>query len=112
MQSFIDALRAPSISGEVINVGSNFEISIGATARLIAELMGVEVEIETDDQRLRPAGSEVERLWADNSKAGKLLGWQPEHGGIDGFKRGLRKTIDWFGDPANLARYKADRYNI
>ena len=112
VNGFIAALTAESASGEVINVGSNFEISIGATARLIAELMGVEVEIETDDQRLRPAGSEVERLWADNRKAGKLLGWQPEHGGIDGFKRGLRKTIDWFGDPANLARYKADRYNI
>ena len=112
VNGFIAALTAESASGEVINVGSNFEISIGATARLIAELMGVEVEIETDDQRLRPAGSEVERLWADNSRAGKLLGWQPEHGGIDGFERGLRKTIDWFGDPANLARYKADRYNI
>ncbi len=113
VQGFKDALAATSpIAGEVINVGSNFEVSIGDTARLIAQLMHVDVEIETDAQRLRPANSEVERLWAGNAKAAQLLGWHPEHVGLDGFKRGLQKTIEWFADPANLARYKADRYNL
>jgi dTDP-glucose 4,6-dehydratase len=61
---------------------------------------------------MRPAKSEVERLWADNKKAKKLLGWRPEYGGLAGFKRGLKKTIEWFLDPRNLSQYKASDYNI
>ena len=94
------------------NIGSGFEISIGDTARLIAELMGVGIEIETDEQRLRPAGSEVERLLASTAKAERLMDWRPAHGGRDGFRRGLERTIAWFTDPANLAHYKTDRYVI
>jgi dTDP-glucose 4,6-dehydratase len=110
---FAKALAAPeSASGEVINIGSNFEISIGDTVRTIAALMGAEIEIETDEQRLRPALSEVERLWASNEKAKQLLGWTPSYGQMDGFKRGLAATIDWFRQPANLVAYKADRYNL
>lgn len=96
--------------GQVVNAGSEFEISIGDTARLIAATMGRDVDIVTEDQRLRPAASEVERLWADAGLMRSLTGWAPEHGGHDGFERGLRETIDWFADPANLARYKTDRY--
>lgn len=109
---FVAALRSDAGLGEVINFGSNFEISIGDTARLIAEIMGVQVEIQTDEARLRPANSEVERLLADNSKAKRLLGWQPEYSGIDGFKRGLIETVKWFSEPCNLVSYKANRYNI
>lgn len=110
---FMAALRADDrVLGQVINVGSNFEVSIGDTARLIIEACGAEVAIETDEQRLRPAASEVERLWADNRKAADLLGWTPAYGGLDGFRRGLAETIRWFGDPANLARYNADRYTL
>ncbi|MBU0675959.1 MAG: NAD-dependent 4,6-dehydratase LegB [Proteobacteria bacterium] len=98
--------------GEVINIGSNFEVSIGETVNLIAEVMGVEVEIRTDDQRLRPEKSEVERLWADNSKARQLLGWEPRYAGMDGFKRGLTETVSWFVDSKNLTAYKAHLYNI
>ena len=111
-QSFAGALNTSSTAGEVINVGSNFEISIGDTAALIAQIMEIDIRIETDAQRLRPAKSEVERLWADNAKAGSMLGWYPKHGGLVGFTRGLRKTIDWFLRPENLAHYKVDRYNI
>ena len=74
--------------------------------------MGAELEIECDQQRLRPDKSEVERLWADNRKARELLGWTPSYGAEEGFRRGLRETIDWFADPANLARYKAGIYNL
>ena len=98
--------------GEVINIGSNFEISIGDTAHLIAEIMNVALEIETDEIRLRPEKSEVNRLWADNSKAKKLLGWEPEYGGRDGLARGLKETIDWFANAENLKGYKATVYNI
>ena len=109
---FLAAGTSPKSIGEVINFGSNYEISIGDTCKLIAELMGVEIEIETESQRLRPEKSEVERLWADNSKAKRLLGWEPKYGGLEGFKRGLRQTIDWFKKSENLKAYKADIYNV
>ena len=96
----------------MINLGSNFEISIGDTATTIARLMGVSIDIESDDDRLRPTGSEVERLWADNTKARALLGWTPAFGGVDGFHRGLERTIAWFCEPGNLSAYKTDLYNV
>lgn len=112
VRGFIAALKSDAAVGEVVNIGSNYEISIGDTARLIAEVMGADIEIETDEERLRPEKSEVNRLWADNSKAEKLLGWKPQYGGRDGFKRGLTETAEWFTKPENLKRYKADIYNI
>jgi dTDP-glucose 4,6-dehydratase len=107
---FIAALQSDAGVGEVINLGSNFEISIGDTARTIAELMGVEVEILADSQRLRPEKSEVERLWAENAKAQRLLGWQPQYAGLGGFRRGLSETIAWFEDPRNLASVDPEAY--
>ncbi len=98
--------------GEVINIGSNFEISIGDAVDVIAAATGVALESETDDQRLRPDKSEVERLWADNSKAREVLGWTPKYGGLEGFKRGIAETIEWFRMSGHLTRYKADRYNV
>jgi len=109
---FIAALASERAIGEVINIGSNFEISIGETARTIAEVMGVELDILTDDQRLRPENSEVERLWAANDKARELLGWTPGYGGLDGFRRGLAETVAWFIEARNLAAYKAEIYNL
>jgi len=97
--------------GEVINIGSNFEVSIGDTVRLIAEVMGVSIDVQTDNDRLRPEKSEVERLWADNGKAKRLLGWEPTYGGLEGFRRGLQETVEWFADSRNLAGYKVDIYN-
>jgi dTDP-glucose 4,6-dehydratase/UDP-glucose 4-epimerase len=79
---------------------------------MIADVMGVKIEIETDEARLRPANSEVERLWADNSKARQQLGWAPEFGGLEGMRRGIEQTASWFTNPANLSRYKADVYNV
>lgn len=112
VRGFIAALHAEKVVGEVINLGSSFEISIGDTAKAIAEVMQVEIDILTDDQRLRPEKSEVERLFAQNTKAKTLLGWLPEYGGLDGFKRGLAKTIEWFSNPINLSQYKSDIYNL
>jgi dTDP-glucose 4,6-dehydratase len=112
VNGFIAALESDRGIGEVVNFGSNFEVSIGDTARLIAEVMNAEVEIVTDENRLRPANSEVERLWADNAKALELFGWAPAYGGRDGLKRGLAETAAWFLRPENLRGYKADIYNI
>jgi dTDP-glucose 4,6-dehydratase len=109
---FIAVLESSAAVGQVINIGSNYEISIGDTARVIAEAMGTTIEIETDEARLRPAGSEVERLWADNAKAKTLLGWQPAYGGLDGFRRGLKQTAEWFMNPDNLKRYRVGRYVV
>jgi nucleoside-diphosphate-sugar epimerase len=74
--------------------------------------MGTSIEIIPDEQRQRPKKSEVERLWASNTKARELLGWQPQYGGRDGFMRGLAETISWFREPSHLSAYKADIYNI
>jgi len=112
VRGFIAVAESDRSIGQVINIGSNYEISIGEAAQLIAEVMGAEIEIETEDIRIRPEKSEVERLWADNSKAKELLGWEPAYGGREGFKRGLEDTAAWFTDPENLKRYKADIYNI
>jgi dTDP-glucose 4,6-dehydratase len=98
--------------GEVINLGAGFEISIGETAALIAEVMGATVEIEADPQRLRPAASEVERLQADIAKARRLLNWAPKFAGRDGLRRGLEHTAQWFARPEVRALYKAGQYNI
>jgi NAD dependent epimerase/dehydratase len=112
VRGFLALAECDAAVGQVVNVGSNYEISVGDTARLIASLMGKDVEFASDEQRLRPAGSEVERLLADNARARDLAGWAPEYPGIEGLKRGLVETIDWFARPENLRRYKAGIYNI
>lgn len=112
VDGFITVMENEKSIGEVINIGSNYEISIGETAEMIADIMKVNLTIETDEQRLRPDKSEVERLWAANQKAKDLLGWSPQYGGKDGFRRGLEETIEWFTNPKNLASYKTDVYNI
>lgn len=112
VRGFIAIAECENAVGQVINIGSNYEISIGDTVECIVEVMGANIEIQTDDLRLRPEKSEVERLWADNAKAKSILGWEPIYGGREGFKRGLKETIEWFTNIENLKKYKADVYNI
>lgn len=112
VRGFIAVAESDASVGEVINIGSNFEISIGDTAALIAETMGAEIDIVCEEDRLRPDNSEVERLLSSNEKAKMLLGWSPEYGGREGFRKGLEETIAWFTRPENLAGYKADIYNV
>jgi len=109
---FISAFSSGLGLGEVVNFGSNFEISVGDTAQLIAEAMNTDIEIITDEARLRPGNSEVERLWASNAKAKELFGWQPRYGGREGFKRGLIETAEWFVQKDNLRSFKSDIYNL
>lgn len=112
VRGFMLAAVCDEMVGQVTNIGSGFEISVGDTARLIGGLMGADITIECDQQRKRPDASEVERLFAGTAKAQRLMGWAPEYGGLEGFRQGLMETIAWFRDPANLVRYKAGRYNI
>ena len=109
---FIAALHAEGGLGEVINLGSDFEISINETAQLIGDTMGTSVEIVSDEIRLRPENSEVERLWADTTKAKEFLDWKPSYGGREGFQRGLAETIEWFTQTENLRSYKSGIYNL
>lgn len=111
-QGFAQAAACDGLVGQVVNIGNNFEISIGDTARMIAELMGKPLEIEVDQRRLRPETSEVERLWASTEKAQRMMHWQPSYAGAAGFRRGLERTIEWFRDPINLTNYKTDQYAI
>jgi NAD dependent epimerase/dehydratase len=112
VRGFIAFAESDRSIGEVINIGSNYEVSIERTAALIAERMGTEIEIESDPVRIRPEASEVERLWAENAKAKTMLGWEPTYAGEKGLKKGLDETIQWFAKPENLRKYKAHQYNM
>ncbi len=98
--------------GKIINSASNFEISIEDTAYLIAEIMNSNIQIKSDESRFRPDKSEVNRLFGDNSLIKELTNWRPKYSGLDGFKRGLRLTIDWFSKEENLRFYKPDKYSV
>ena len=107
-RGFLALARCDAAVGEVVNIGSNFEISIADTLGLIRELMDSDVEFLADEQRLRPGKSEVFRLWCENRKIRELTGFEPQYG----IRDGLKATVDWFTRPENLARYKADIYNV
>ena len=106
VEAFVKAAESSSLPGEVINIGSNFEISIGDIAKKVTAMVGKNIGVVTDSKRTRPEKSEVERLWCDNSKAKRLLGWQPKIG----FDEGLERTIKWISD--NLSLYKSELYNV
>lgn len=112
VRGFIAVAESDLSIGEVINIGSEFEVSIGSVVSIIAELMNAEITVAVDEQRVRPAGSEVERLWASAGLARSLLNWQPRYSGIEGLRQGLARTIPWFLDDSNSVRYRPDAYAI
>ena len=112
VNGFIAAAKSETTNGEVINLGTGFEISIKETLGIILRLMGSDMKIETETQRVRPEKSEVNRLCSDNTKARKFLGWKPKFSGKKGLEKGLEKTIEWFSKKKNIAGYKTDIYNI
>lgn len=107
-QGFLELARCDQAVGQVVNIGSNFEISVGDVLNLIREIMGSDVRFITEEQRIRPEKSEVFRLWCDNTKIEQLTGFRPAHS----IRQGLEKTIAWITKPENLAKYKADIYNL
>lgn len=106
VEAFIKIVESDKAIGQVLNAGSNFEISIGNLAKTIIKIMDKEVEIICDEQRFRPDKSEVNRLWADNSKIKELTGWQPKYS----LEEGLKETIQWIEN--NMKYYKPDIYNV
>lgn len=107
-RGFLELAKCDGAVGQTVNIGSNYEISVGDTLNLIKELMGSDVRFITDEQRIRPEKSEVFRLWCDNSLIEQLTGFKPEFR----IREGMQATIDWFTQPANLAKYKSDIYNV
>ena len=107
-RGFVAIMESGGTIGETINIGSNFEISIGDTFNLIKELMTSDVKFIIDKQRIRPEKSEVFRLWCDNEKIRRLTGFKSQ---ID-IKEGLKRTIDWVTQPNNLKNYKSEIYNV
>ena len=107
-RGFIELSKCDEAIGQEVNIASNYEISVRDTLQLIAKIMGVDVRFIEDTERLRPKKSEVFRLWGDNTKIKMLTGFEP----IYSIESGLRETIQWFTNGDNLARYKADIYNV
>ncbi len=112
VDAFSKAIKATKINGEVINIGSNFEVSIKEIIQMVASITNRKVLIKKDRQRVRPKSSEVDRLVCSNKKAKKLLKWSPSSGGKKGFKKALAKTIKWFSNKENLKLYKSKIYNV
>lgn len=107
-EGFIQLATCDDALGKVINIGSNFEVTVKETVMRIASVMNSKITIIEDQQRIRPENSEVFRLWCDNSEINRLTGFKPQHS----FDDGLRKTIEWFRVPENLSKYKSGIYNV
>ena len=107
-QGFLELSKCEAAVGKTVNIGSNFEISIGDTLNVIKNIMKSDVQFKLDEQRIRPAKSEVNRLWCDNTLINSLTGFKPKHS----IEAGLEKTVAWFLDPANLKHYKSGIYNV
>jgi len=109
---FVAAAMSDKGCGEVFNMGSGFEISMADVVDRIATISGVDTRITEDSSRIRPEASEVERLWSDSSKMAETFGWEPAHGGLEGFDRGLEKTYEWFRNNYTRAGYDATKYVV
>lgn len=107
-RGFIALAESDAAIGKTVNIGSNFEISIGDTLEIIKELMDSDVKFKIDDQRLRPKNSEVYRLWCDNTLIESLTGFKPK---VD-IREGLQRTINWCTKTCNLEKFKVDIYNV
>ena len=99
---------AETVVGRTFNAGTGGEISVGDLVTLVGKLMGVDLLVKEDEQRIRPTNSEVMRLVADATRLREATGWAP----LFSLEQGLEQTIEFFRDPANLARYKTDIYNV
>lgn len=107
-RGFIELSNCDQAIGQEINICSNYEISMRDTFELVARLMLADVKFIEDAQRLRPKGSEVFRLWGDNTKLKSLTGFTP----LYSIEEGLKETIEWFKNDKNLAKYKSGIYNV
>ncbi|MCK5691819.1 MAG: NAD-dependent 4,6-dehydratase LegB [Bacteroidales bacterium] len=107
-RGFVQIAECDDTIGKEINIASNFEVSMGGIVDMIKDIMKSDVRILTDEERLRPAASEVFRLWGDNSLIRSLTGFEPEYD----LRLGLEQTCKWFSQKENLLKYKAGLYNL
>lgn len=107
-RGFIQLANCDKAIGETVNIGSNYEISVGDTLELIKKIMKSDVKFISDSDRIRPANSEVFRLWCDNAKINNLTGFLPEYT----IEEGLKETVEWFLSTENLKKYKSNLYNL
>lgn len=103
-RGFADVVESQKGLGEVFNMGSEFEVSMGEVIEHLFEISGRRLELVTDAQRLRPEASEVARLWSDSARMFQTFGWSPTYGGRDGLRRGLAATFEWFKSSVNAGR--------
>ncbi len=108
VNGFIEIAKSTKTIGEEINIATQQEISIQDLAQKIIDLINPKAKIISDDIRLRPEKSEVERLLGSAEKIRSLTNWKPHYH----FDEGLKQTIEWFRNPENLKNYKADIYNV
>ena len=111
VDAFVSTLNKKKDIGEIINIGSGFEISVKDLVSQISKIMGVKIDIQKEKERIRPKKSEVDRLYANIKKAKKILNWTPKYSKKNGFEKGLKKTIEWFSKVENLNHYKTDIFN-
>ena len=111
VDGFVNSIKNKKNIGEIINIGSGFEISIKELVKKIAKLMGKKIFLKSENSRIRPKDSEVKRLFASTKKAKKILKWKPKFSKKNGFEKGLLKTIDWFSNSKNIKLYKTDIFN-
>ncbi len=105
-KGFFEIFKAEGLLGEITNIGMSDEISIGDLVNKIAELLNTKITINSDNQRIRPRNSEVERLLCDNKKIKSETNWQPDYN----LEAGLTETIEWI--KKNLQNYKSNIYNV
>lgn len=112
VDGFIATIKKNNLSGEIINLGSNYDISIIDTVKLISNLIDKKITVIKEDKRKRIESSEVEKLKASGYKAKKLINWEPKFKGKIGFIKALKKTIKWYSDDENLKNFKSNIYNF
>tara|TARA_B100000963_G_scaffold293016_1_gene263335 strand:+ start:12461 stop:13456 length:996 start_codon:yes stop_codon:yes gene_type:complete len=109
--AFLCALNKKKDIGEIINIGSGFEVSVKELVRKISKITGYRIDIKKDFKRVRPKKSEVDRLFANNKKAKKILNWSPKLNKKSDFENSLKKTIEWFSNEENINQYKINIFN-
>ncbi len=107
-RGIIELSKCDKSIGEIVNIGSNSEVSILEVFNLIKKLMGNDAKLTVDDNRLRPEKSEVFRLRCDNKRMVELTSFKPKYD----FEEGVKRTIEWFKEKKNIAKYKTDIYNV
>lgn len=110
IDGYIRAVEAPGIEGEVINLGTGFDVSIGELVSLVGEVLGRPIVVDGEAARFRPDKSEVDCLRSDNSKAARLLGWSPRYAGREGLREGLVVTAKWLEEQTASGSPDASSY--